>query len=211
MADSRRAWARALLDAMPDGEARGRCAAALEAGAAVLGREGPGRESARAFFKDPALPRAAKAEALAALFPKAAVGGPGKAGAAGPASDGGSAPDPAAAAFGRFASLLVGKGRARLLPEIAAAYRAIMDAEAGLVRIELASARPLAPEAAEAICSAFAAELGKPRFVLEASQDPALLGGFVLRAGSVRYDRSAAGRLERLRRELARPLGRGEP
>jgi F0F1-type ATP synthase delta subunit len=196
---------------MPDGEARGRCAAALEAGAAVLGRDGPGRAGARAFFKDPALPRAAKAEALAALFPKPAAGGAGKAGAAGSSTDGVPATDPAAAAFGRFAALLVGSGRAALLPEIAAAYRALLDAEEGLVRIELASARPLAPEAAEAIGAAFAAELGKPRFVLEASRDPALLGGFVLKAGSVRLDRSAAGRLERLRRELARPLGRGEP
>lgn len=217
MADSRRAWALALLRAMPEGEARERCAAALEAGASVLGREGAGRTGARAFFLDPSLSRAEKAEALASLFPRAgaaggasaAVAAAGAATAAGATTAAGAEPDPGAAAFRRFAALLVERRRSALLPGIAAAYRALLDEEEGLVRIELVSARPLAPEAAEAIGAAFAAELGKPRFALVASRDPAIIGGFVLKAGSVRLDRSAAGRLERLRRELARPLGRG--
>lgn len=207
MADSRRAWALALLRAMPEGEARERCAAALEAGASVLGREGAGGAGARAFFLDPSLSRAEKAEALASLFPRAGAAGAGP--AAGVVAAAGAEPDPGAAAFRRFAALLVERRRSALLPGIAAAYRALLDAEEGLVRVELVSARPLAPEAAEAIGAAFAAGLGKRRFALQATRDPALLGGFVLKAGSVRLDRSAAGRLERLRRELARPLGRG--
>ncbi|HRY73317.1 MAG TPA: F0F1 ATP synthase subunit delta [Spirochaetia bacterium] len=238
MADSRRAWALALLRAMPEGEARERCAAALEAGASVLGREGAGGTGARAFFLDPSLSRAEKAEALASLFPRAgaagadpaagaglaagvvtAAGAASLAGAAGGASAAvaaadattaaGAEPDPGAAAFRRFAALLVERRRSALLPGIAAAYRALLDEEEGLVRIELVTARPLAPGAGEAIGAAFAAVLGKRRFALQASRDPAILGGFVLKAGSVRLDRSAAGRLERLRRELARPLGRG--
>jgi len=217
---------------MPEGEARERCAAALEAGASVLGREGAGRTGARAFFLDPSLSRAEKAEALASLFPRAGAAGAGPAagvvtaagaaslaGAAGGASAAvaaadattaaGAEPDPGAAAFRRFAALLVERRRSALLPGIAAAYRALLDEEEGLVRIELVTARPLAPGAGEAIGAAFAAVLGKRRFALQASRDPAILGGFVLKAGSVRLDRSAAGRLERLRRELARPLGRG--
>jgi len=232
VADSRRAWALALLRAMPEGEARERCAAALEAGASVLGREGAGGTGARAFFLDPSLSRAEKAEALASLFPRdpaagaglaagvvTAAGAASLAGAAGGASAAvaaadattaaGAEPDPGAAAFRRFAALLVERRRSALLPGIAAAYRALLDEEEGLVRIELVTARPLAPGAGEAIGAAFAAVLGKRRFALQASRDPAILGGFVLKAGSVRLDRSAAGRLERLRRELARPLGRG--
>jgi F-type H+-transporting ATPase subunit delta len=173
---------------MPDDASREASALALEGAAAALA--GPEGASVEAFFRDPAVPKSIRAGALAALY------------------GGGTA---AAAAFGRFASLLVEKDRIGLLPEVARTFRSFLDAERGVARLDIASARELGAQALERIGAAWKAAFGAREIVLTTRKDPALLGGFVLRTGSVRYDWSTAGRARRLAKELSRPLSGAGP
>jgi len=190
VADSRRAWATALLRALPDEASRESAARALEgAAAALVGGSGGYVE---AFFRDPAVPRDAKAEALASLYAAAAGSGP----------DG----DGARKVFSRYVALIVEKGRVPLIPAIAETFRAFLDRERGIVRLDIASARDLGESTLGRIAEAWKRASGAGKVEVRASLDPALLGGFILRTGSVRYDWSTSGRFKRLGRELSRPL-----
>ncbi len=183
MADGRRAWANALFRALTDEDSRDRAAIALERLAEALGGEG------EAFFLDPAVPMASRTEVLASLFE-------------------GGKPE-SARLFARFADLLVEKRRVLLVPAIAVVFRSILDRERGIVRMDIVSARALSQPSLDGIGKAWKKALGARDVVIRVSQDPALLGGFILRTGSVRYDWSTAGRLKRLRQELSRPLETG--
>lgn len=186
MGDSRRAWARALFLALPAGPAgegaREAAARALEDASRVLDSD------AAAFFADPAVPNKRKSESLALLYGEPGPGGAG------------------AAVFGRFAALLVEGKRISLIPAIALAFRSILDVEDGVARIELSSARPLSAGKLGEIKDAWRSVSGARQVLVSETIDPELLGGFVLRAGSVRYDWSTKGRLERLRKKLSQPL-----
>lgn len=207
MADSRRAWAKALFLALGEGvepdraeAAREIAALALEAVSAVLKgaaaaparARAAGMDAARAeaFFLDPAIPREAKAEALASLY-----------------GEGG--PKEGREVFARFAAFLVEKGRVGLIPAIARSYRLLLDRESGIERAELLSARPLPEATVSGIADAWKTASGANRVELRIVQDPALLGGFILRTDSVRYDWSVAGRFKRLGQELSRPINEG--
>lgn len=183
--DSRRAWARALFLALPAGEgAREAAARALEDASRILGSDA----EAAAFFADPAVPKEKKAESLALLYGEARPD------------------DRGASVFGRFAALLVEGKRIDLIPAIALAFRSILDGEDGLARIELSSARPLSAGRLGEIKDAWRSVSGARQVLVSETIDPGLLGGFVLRSGSVRYDWSTKGRLERLRKKLSQPL-----
>ena len=64
----------------------------------------------------------------------------------------------------------------------------------------------MADDALERIATAWTTYAGAKTTRATVRVDPALIAGYRLRAGSLRIDYSIAGRLERLRRELARPL-----
>lgn len=71
---------------------------------------------------------------------------------------------------------------------------------AGILRAEIATARPLD----DARKAELARRLGRDRpLEMAYREDPELLGGFVARIGEQVYDGSVAGRLARLRRRLA--------
>jgi len=183
--DSRRAWARALFLALPSGEVTREAAArALEVASRVLGSDA----DASAFFADPAVPNERKSESLALLYGE-------------PRPD-----DMGAVVFGRFAALLVEGKRIDLIPAIALAFRSILDGEDSVARIQLSSARPLSAEKIGEIKDAWRSVSGARQVLVSETIDPELLGGFVLRSGSIRYDWSTKGRLERLRKKLSQPL-----
>ena len=188
MPDRRRAWARALFLAAGDREARASCAEALEALSAAIDGDARFRE----FLADPAVPKAAKAKVLASAIDLGPAGG---------------AAAPGAAVFERFCALIVDKGRAALLPEMSRSYGAMRDADEGIARLEVEAAREVDGEALKRIASAWSAYSGSKTTRARVRVNPALIAGYRLRAGSLRIDYSIAGRLERLRRELARPLG----
>jgi F-type H+-transporting ATPase subunit delta len=143
---------------------------------------------AAAFFSDPAVSKAQKSEALALLYGEKRLDDAGE------------------AVFGRFAALLAEGKRIDLIPAIAQAFRSILDGEDGVARIQLASARPLSAERLGEIKDAWRSVSGARQVIVSETTDPELLGGFVLRSASVRYDWSTKGRLERLRKRLSEPL-----
>lgn len=100
-----------------------------------------------------------------------------------------------------FVRLVASKGRAGQLRQIAAEFEAIVDREQGRVQVELTTVYELDDSEADAIVRKIEKSSGR---TVEATRavDPDLIGGMILRAGSLRVDASVRGRLERLRREL---------
>ena len=102
-----------------------------------------------------------------------------------------------------FLRLVAEKGRAGELEEIAGDFERLMAREERRLTVELTTARELSDAEAGAILRQIEEASGR---TVEATRsvDPSLVGGIVLRAGSLRVDASVRGRLERLRQELVK-------
>jgi len=98
--------------------------------------------------------------------------------------------------------LLVAHGRFGLLAEVVAAYRAIVEAASGVVRIVVRSAVPLNRAAERRIEAMLAVRLAHP-VRLETVHDPALIGGLVIRMGDRVIDDSVRSHLQQLQAEMA--------
>jgi F-type H+-transporting ATPase subunit delta len=173
MAAAQRIYARALYEAAAE---QGRVDAAahdLEAFAAAL-EETP---ELQAFLSNPQLEPAAKVDILEQLT------------------------EGADDLLRNTLRLLASKGRSGDIPQLAEEFRAIVDRAQGRVAVELTTPNELSDEEARAIVSKIEQASGR---TVEAARtvDPDLIGGMILRAGSLRVDASVRGRLERLRREL---------
>ena len=103
--------------------------------------------------------------------------------------------------FLRFVMLVVDKRRQRILAEIAQEYRALVDEQAGRVRVRVDISH--APDEAlkSQVANALAARLGKD-VVATFTVDPGLLGGRVVRYGDEILDGSVRTGAENLRRRL---------
>ena len=102
---------------------------------------------------------------------------------------------------GRFLQLLFARRRMPLLDDVVARYRERMDAEGGIVRGRLESARAVAPELEGRVVEALGRRTGK-QVVLTAAEKPDLIGGLRVVMGDRILDVTVAGRLEALRRQL---------
>ena len=100
-----------------------------------------------------------------------------------------------------FLRLLVEKGRAGNVAEIAEEFERMAAAEEGELSVELTTAFELSEEEARAIVSQIEQRSGRK---VEATRtvDPDLIGGLVLQVGSRRVDASIRGRIEQLGRDL---------
>ncbi len=100
-----------------------------------------------------------------------------------------------------FLRLIAGKGRAGQVAGIREEFQALVDRAQGRVAVELTTAFELSDDEAAAIVSQIEQASGRS---VEAVRkvDAGLIGGMVLRAGSLRVDASVRGRLERLRQGL---------
>jgi F-type H+-transporting ATPase subunit delta len=105
-------------------------------------------------------------------------------------------------ALRNFLRLVVEKGRATQIQEIAREFEALYAAEQRVLNVELTTALELSDDEARDIVGQIEKASG---LTVEATRsvDPNLIGGIVLTAGSLRLDSSVRGRLNRLRRELA--------
>jgi F-type H+-transporting ATPase subunit delta len=101
-----------------------------------------------------------------------------------------------------FIRVVTEKGRAAQLDEIAREYEALVAAEEQILSVELTTAYELSDEEATAIVQQIEQASGR-RVEAARTVDPNLIGGLVLRAGSLEVDSSIRGRLDRLRRDLA--------
>jgi F-type H+-transporting ATPase subunit delta len=102
-----------------------------------------------------------------------------------------------------FLLLVVEKGRAGEIEEMAREFERLMAREQRRLTVELTTARELTDDEAKAIVDRIEKAAGRK---VEATRgvDPDLIGGIVLQAGSYRADASVRGRLERLRQTLVR-------
>lgn len=100
-----------------------------------------------------------------------------------------------------FLRLLVEKGRAGSVTEVAEEFERLAAAAEGELTVELTTAFELSDEEAATIVSQIEQRSGRK---VEATRqvDPALIGGMVLQVGSRRVDASVRGRIEQLGREL---------
>jgi F-type H+-transporting ATPase subunit delta len=101
-----------------------------------------------------------------------------------------------------FVRVVTEKGRAAQLDEIAREYEALVAAEEQILSVELRTAYELSDDEAAAIVRQIEQASGR-RVEAERMVDPDLIGGLVLKAGSLEVDSSIRGRLARLRRDLA--------
>ena len=99
-------------------------------------------------------------------------------------------------------AVLINNNRVAAVAEVAAAYRQLLKAQQGIRPAEIVTSRELGAEEREALL-AEVAKLAGGKVDAKFKQDPAILGGTVVRVGSTVYDGSLRGRLDRLREELA--------
>ncbi len=100
-----------------------------------------------------------------------------------------------------FLRLLVEKGRIDGIEAMQREFEALCRRAEGVLDVELTTAYELSDDERRAIVGQIERASGR-KVDATASVDPALIGGLVLQAGSLRVDSSVRGRLERLGREL---------
>ena len=101
-----------------------------------------------------------------------------------------------------FVRVVTEKGRAPMLEDIVHEYDLLVAAEEKILSVELTTAYELSDDEASAIVKQIEDASGR-RVEAARAVDPNLIGGLVLKAGSLEVDSSVRGRLDRLRRELA--------
>jgi F-type H+-transporting ATPase subunit delta len=101
-----------------------------------------------------------------------------------------------------FVRLVVEKGRAGEIREIADEFETLVTEQERILDVELTTAHELDDTEFGRIVGRIEQASGRK---VQASRtvDPDLIGGLVLQAGSMRLDASVRGRLERLRQNLA--------
>lgn len=100
-----------------------------------------------------------------------------------------------------FLSLLLEKQRERILPEILDAYSLQRDARLGIVEAHVRAAKPLSPDAADALRKRIEERTGKT-VRLRMDVVPDLIGGLVVRMGDMVYDQSVRHQIDELREDL---------
>ncbi|MGE0638826.1 MAG: ATP synthase F1 subunit delta [Thermoanaerobaculia bacterium] len=89
------------------------------------------------------------------------------------------------------------KGRLGIVRAVARTFRDTWLEKRQQIEVRVTSARALTPEQRQAVGGAASKFTGRQAILIE-EVDPALLGGFVLRAGDRRFDGSVARELERV-------------
>ncbi|MDE2766283.1 MAG: ATP synthase F1 subunit delta [Chloroflexota bacterium] len=99
-------------------------------------------------------------------------------------------------------SLLVQRGAAASLPQVAQVYGGLLDESMGRARASITSAEALS-RAQQGKLSGLLETMLKKEIVLDAAVDSAVIGGVVVRVGDQVIDGSVRTRLDGLRRRLA--------
>ena len=100
-----------------------------------------------------------------------------------------------------FIRLLIEKGRIVRIEEIEESYRQLMDETLGIARVQVKTAFSLKPEMAVSLKQALESLTGK-KVEMQVEEEPALLGGIVVRVGDKLYDGSVRIQLENMRKLL---------
>lgn len=101
-----------------------------------------------------------------------------------------------------FIAVLIGHSRVHALDEVLEAFRHEMNSRLGISEVVVTTARSLDDQARRTLETQIG-EMTKSRVSATFHEDPALIGGVIVRVGSTVYDGSVRGRLSRLKEELA--------
>ncbi len=101
-----------------------------------------------------------------------------------------------------FLDVITARRRVSLFSLITAAFRAQIDERNGVVRAQVAAARPLDAAQQAEVAASLARVTGK-KVLCDYTVDPSLVGGLSVKIGSTVYDGSVQGQLEGLRRRLS--------
>lgn len=130
-------------------------------------------------FGNPAIAVAKKRAIVQALLDKTGIGGP----------------------LAKLLLLLADRDRLILLPDLVATYRERVLAWKNVVRGEVTTAIPIAPEQVRALERRLTEATGRT-VTLDARVDPSIVGGAITRLGSIVYDGSITTQLEKLKQSL---------
>jgi F-type H+-transporting ATPase subunit delta len=97
--------------------------------------------------------------------------------------------------------LLAERDRLAIVPDLLAVYRERLMEHQQVVRAEVTTAAPLAPDRVTQIQQKLTALTGR-KVDMTTSVDPAIIGGVVTRIGSIVYDGSIATQLAKLKERL---------
>jgi F-type H+-transporting ATPase subunit delta len=98
--------------------------------------------------------------------------------------------------------LLMGRGKLRILGDIARHYERLLDIHHGIVHAEVITAVPLNDEDRERLSRRFTKLVGR-KVVIDSRVDPSIVGGFKARIGDVLIDGSIRNALESMKKALA--------
>jgi F-type H+-transporting ATPase subunit delta len=101
----------------------------------------------------------------------------------------------------KLLAVLAGLDRLILMPDLVSSYRERLADHRQIVRAEVTTATPLAPERIQDIQKSLAQMTGRS-VMLQTRVDPSILGGMVARVGSVVYDASITRQLQKMRERL---------
>lgn len=102
---------------------------------------------------------------------------------------------------GNFVRLLVENNRLKLVSRIQSLYEAHRAEDEGFIEAELRTAFPLSPEAEQRLSKSLE-NLLKRKIQFKVEEDPALIGGLIIRAGDTVIDASVQGHLQKLAKKL---------
>ena len=103
--------------------------------------------------------------------------------------------------LGNFFKLLVQKKRANILPDIAAVFQAMVDADNNMCQGTVVSAMELTPELSAKVKATLEKITGK-QVVLTAQVDPSIIGGIVAKVGDLVLDGSIRSQLAGLKESI---------
>jgi F-type H+-transporting ATPase subunit delta len=109
----------------------------------------------------------------------------------------------ASPSVGNLIRLLADRDRLAILPQVARAYDALVDAEMGRTRVRIRSAAPLGPAEQEQLTDLARRLVGGGEVIATTEVDPELLGGVVLDVGGTVWDGSVRTQLESISKEMA--------
>ncbi len=98
--------------------------------------------------------------------------------------------------------LLTAKGRLALLPQIAEQFQALLDEHRGIAHAEVVTAVAMSDEERQALARRLSELTGK-QVLVEAQEEPEILGGLIARIGDRLIDGSTRSKLLALKRQLA--------
>jgi len=100
-----------------------------------------------------------------------------------------------------FLRLLLRKQRIDIIGDIAQEFRALADTQAGIIRATVTSATELTEAMVDLIRARLAARFDK-KVILSLAVDPELIGGLVIRVGSLSFDGSIRSQFKAMQSQL---------